>query len=275
MTRLPKFWGIHAAPSPPMKVILGLVPLVLLLAGYLFFSHTRLAENPSDKIAPSPSQMADAVKTIAFTLDRRTGTYLMWADTVSSLRRIFTGLGLAAVTGLILGLNMGVLPGVRSLMFPVVTVLSIVPPLAILPILFILFGVGEVGKVTLIFLGSMFLITRDVHYSVDQIPKEQFTKSLTLGASQFQIVYRIVLPQVMPRLLTAVRLCLGPAWLFLIASEAIASTDGLGYRIFLVRRYLAMDVIIPYVLWITFLGFLMDGGIRLFVSRKYPWYGKE
>jgi NitT/TauT family transport system permease protein len=275
MTKLPKLWGIHAAPSRPVKVVLGLAPLVLLLACYLFFSHTRLAENPSDKIAPSPSQMADAVKTIAFTLDRRTGTYLMWADTISSLRRIFTGLGLAAVTGLILGLNMGVLPGVRSLMFPVITVLSIVPPLAILPILFILFGVGEVGKVTLIFLGSMFLITRDVHYSVDQIPKEQFTKSLTLGASQFQIVYRIVLPQVMPRLLTAVRLCLGPAWLFLIASEAIASTDGLGYRIFLVRRYLAMDVIIPYVVWITFLGFLMDGAIRLFVSRKYPWYGKE
>jgi NitT/TauT family transport system permease protein len=58
----------------------------------------------------------------------------------------------------------------------------------------------------------------------------------------------VILPQVMPRLLDAVRISLGAAWLFLIAAEAIASTDGLGYRIFLVRRYLAMDVIIPYVL---------------------------
>jgi NitT/TauT family transport system permease protein len=62
------------------------------------------------------------------------------------------------------------------------------------------------------------------------------------------VVYRVILPQVMPRLLDAVRISLGAAWLFLIAAEAIASTDGLGYRIFLVRRYLAMDVIIPYVL---------------------------
>ena len=54
------------------------------------------------------------------------------------------------------------------------------------------------------------------------------------------------------------RLSLGPAWLFLIAAEAIASTDGLGYRIFLVRRYLSMDVILPYVAWITLLAWLTD-----------------
>ena len=60
-----------------------------------------------------------------------------------------------------------------------------------------------------------------------------------------------MLPQLLPRLLISLRLVLGSAWLFLIAAEAIASTDGLGYRIFLVRRYMAMDVILPYVAWIT------------------------
>ena len=80
------------------------------------------------------------------------------------------------------------------------------------------------------------------------------------------------MPQVMPRLLDDIRLALGAAWLFLIAAEAIASTEGLGYRIFLVRRYLAMDVILPYVLWIILLGFAMDGLLRLLVSRRYGWY---
>ena len=75
-----------------------------------------------------------------------------------------------------------------------------------------------------------------------------------------------------PRLLAAVRLALGAAWLFLIASEAIASTDGLGYRIFLVRRYLAMDVIIPYVLWITILGFSFDWLLLKWSAWRYPWY---
>ena len=84
---------------------------------------------------------------------------------------------------------------------------------------------------------------------------------------------RIVAPQVLPRLVDAVRLSLGAAWLFLIAAEAIASTEGLGYRIFLVRRYLAMDVILPYVAWITLLAFLLDVGFRRLNAFFFPWYG--
>jgi NitT/TauT family transport system permease protein len=80
-----------------------------------------------------------------------------------------------------------------------------------------------------------------------------------LGASSWQIMIRVALPQAMPRLLQAVRLALGPAWVFLISAEAIASDTGLGYRIFLVRRYLSMDVIIPYVAWIALLAIVMDG----------------
>ena len=76
----------------------------------------------------------------------------------------------------------------------------------------------------------------------------------------------------LPRLLIALRLVLGSAWLFLIAAEAIASTDGLGYRIFLVRRYLAMDVILPYVVWITLLAWLMDLGLRRLTQLAFPWF---
>ena len=70
----------------------------------------------------------------------------------------------------------------------------------------------------------------------------------------------------------ALRLELGPAWLFLIAAEAIAADSGLGYRIFLVRRYLSMDVIIPYVIWITLLAFLMDLALRWLQRRAFPWF---
>jgi len=74
-----------------------------------------------------------------------------------------------------------------------------------------------------------------------------------------------------PRLIDALRLTLGSAWLFLIAAEAIASTEGLGYRIFLVRRYLAMDVILPYVAWITVLAFSMDWLLRLLRTKAFAW----
>ena len=77
---------------------------------------------------------------------------------------------------------------------------------------------------------------------------------------------RVILPQVTPKLIDAVRLSLGAGWLFLIAAEAVAATDGLGYRIFLVRRYMSMDVILPYVAWITFLAFFIDLGLRYLSS---------
>ena len=103
------------------------------------------------------------------------------------------------------------------------------------------------------------------------MPGELIIKAETLGASTWQIILRVVLPQFFPRLADSLRLSLGPAWLFLISAEAIAAQDGLGYRIFLMRRYLAMDVILPYVAWITLLAFLMDWLLRLFNRRCFPW----
>jgi NitT/TauT family transport system permease protein len=111
--------------------------------------------------------------------------------------------------------------------------------------------------------------------SVSTLPREQLVKAQTLGASTWQIVTRVVLPQVLPRLVSALRLSLGPAWLFLISSEAIAATEGLGYRIFLVRRYLAMDVILPYVAWITLLAFLFDYLLQRLSRRAFDWMPGE
>jgi NitT/TauT family transport system permease protein len=142
----------------------------------------------------------------------------------------------------------------------------------LLPILFISLGINEVGKIALIFIGTFPAMTRDIYLATRDLPGEQLTKTMTLGGSQLGYVYRIALPQVMPRAIDTLRLTLGAAWLFLIAAEAIASTEGLGYRIFLVRRYLAMDIIIPYVAWITLLGFLFDYLLRLLRKKMFPWY---
>jgi NitT/TauT family transport system permease protein len=167
---------------------------------------------------------------------------------------------------------MGLRPVLKDLFGDFLTFLSMVPPLAVLPILFIALGVDELAKVSLIFLGVFPVVARDMLLTVEKIPREQITKAVTLGASKWSVIYRIVMPQVMPRLIDNIRLALGAAWLFLIAAEAIAATEGLGYRIFLMRRYLAMDVILPYVFWIVALGFSMDWLLRALVARRYGWY---
>lgn len=274
-SKLPKFLGLHAKPPRGLSVLLALLPFILLIMVYLTASGIRQKANPQDKLLPPVSKIVKAFEKTAIKPDKRTGKVLLWQDTRSSLRRLAIGMAVSACLGFLLGLNMGLLPGIRGLSLAFVTFIANIPPLAILPILFISFGVGEVGKVMLIILGTFPLITRDIYFAVKKIPRENIVKALTLGASPFGVVYRVVLPQVVPRLIDTVRLSLGAAWLFLIASEAIASQDGLGYRIFLVRRYLSMDVIIVYVGWITLVAYLADWGLRKVVAWGYPWYAPK
>jgi NitT/TauT family transport system permease protein len=263
---------INRHPDRGGRLLLILLPFVLLLTLYFMGSAMRLAENPNDKLLPSAAQMADAVDRLAFTEDKRSGGYLFWQDTASSLQRLGLGIAIAAVTGLCLGVLAGILPLFRAPLSPLLTVLSMVPPLAILPILFIVFGLGELSKVMLIVIGITPVLARDLEQRAREIPQEILIKAQTLGASTWTLILRVVLPQLLPRLLIALRLVLGSAWLFLIAAEAIASTDGLGYRIFLVRRYMAMDVILPYVVWITLLAWLMDLGLRRVTQLCFPWF---
>ena len=269
----PRLWGIHAHPGAGvLRWFLIALPFVLCIGLYLVFSDLRHELNPNDKILPTAGEMVEAVHRMAFSEDRRSGQYLMWIDTLASLQRLLLGAGSAAALGLLLGLNMGLFPALRVGLAPFITFVAMIPPLAILPILFITLGVDELAKTALIFLGTFPVITRDIYLATLKLPREQITKALTLGATQLDIVYRLALPQILPRLIDAVRLALGAAWLFLIAAEAIAATEGLGYRIFLVRRYLAMDIILPYVLWITLLGFVMDWLLRVLLRRRFPWY---
>lgn len=269
----PVFWGVNAKPGKKLAIALALIPFVVLVGIYTFFSHQRLKESPSDKLLPSVSKMIESTKRMVLEEDKRTGECLMLLDTTSSLKRLLFGVGGAVFFGLVFGMVMGVFPGIRAVFYPSVSFLSIVPPLAILPILFIAFGVDELGKIVLIFAGTFFMIALNVCLSIENsIPRQQIVKAFTLGATNFRLIFRIVLPQIMPCLIDSTRIALGPAWLFLIAAEAISATSGLGYRIFLVRRYLAMDVIIPYVIWITILGFVMSWLLKKMIEWKYPWY---
>jgi len=265
---------INQQPSRFLGVTLGLLPFVLLVVLYAVASDARLAENADDKLLPSFASFGEAIHRMALEPNKRTGEILLWADTWASLGRLATGVGLSALIGLVFGIALGAVPLARAGLAPLVASLSLIPPMALLPILFILFGLGELSKVVLIVFGTAPFIVRDLQQRVQELPRELLVKAQTLAGNSWQIILRVILPQVLPRLVDAVRLSLGAAWLFLIAAEAIASTEGLGYRIFLVRRYLAMDVILPYVAWITLLAYLTDYVLRLVSRLAFPWYGE-
>lgn len=262
---------MNIAPGRANRLMLAFVPFILIAAIYVIGSAERRAANPDDKLLPPVSEMAEAFGRAAFEPDRRSGEIVLWNDTGASLRRLGIGIAIATAIGLVLGVTIGLLPLANATLAPFVGVVCMIPPMAVLPILFIVFGLGEMSKVVLIVFGIAPFMVRDLTFAVGRIPTELLVKAQSLGASTWQIAIRVVLPQIMPRLIEAVRLSLGPAFLFLIAAEAIAAESGLGYRIFLVRRYLAMDTILPYVAWITLLAFIIDYALAALSRRVFPW----
>lgn len=262
---------INQKPSRGAKLLLGALPFLVLIVAYLIGSEIRLSANPDDKLLPSLAQMGRAVWQVAFVPEARSGDYVLWSDTAASLARLLGAVAISTALALVIGIPAGFIPRARASLAPFIAAISLIPPITILPILFIIFGLGETSKVMLIVLGTAPVMMRNIAQGVAEIPQELIVKAATLGASTWQMIVRVVLPQVMPRLITAVRLGLAPAWIFLISAEAIASTGGLGYRIFLVRRYLSMDVILPYVAWITLIAFVLDRLLLLYSQRRYRW----
>ena len=216
-----------------------------------------------------------AIDRMAFEPSKRSGDYLLWADTGASLQRLALGVGISAAIALMFGILLGIIPYINAGFSPFVSAISMIPPMAILPILFIVFGLGEVSKVVLVVIGITPFIIRDLQQRVRELPSEQIIKAQTLGGSTWQLIIRVVSTAGITQTNRCSTLSLGAAWLFLIAAEAIAATEGLGYRIFLVRRYLAMDVILPYVIWITLLAFLTDLILRYISRLAFPWFQKQ
>src|SRR4030088_2173930 len=153
---------LNIRPGRQMRIYLAALPFVLLAIAYLIGSSARLAENPNDKLLPALSSMAQAVNQMAFQVDARTGSNLMLADTLASLERLASALAISTAVALVFGIVIGLLPGANAMLGPFVSVTSMVPPLALLPILFIVMGLGENSKIALIVIGTMPCIIRDL-----------------------------------------------------------------------------------------------------------------
>src|SRR3954468_4179128 len=144
---------MNIAPGRGSRLVLTLVPFFIIALVYVVGSAERRAANPEDKLLPPVSEMVTTVHRLAFEPDRRSGEIVLWTDTAASLRRLALGLGIATAIGLVFGLSIGLLPVVGASFTALIAVLSMIPPMAVLPVLFIVFGLGELSKVVLIVFG--------------------------------------------------------------------------------------------------------------------------
>lgn len=172
---------VNWEPARSTGLLLSLLPFALVLVAYAAGSAARLAENPADKLLPAFGTLAETLHQYVFEEDKRSGTVLFWSDTFASLARLGIALAVSAVLGLMLGVAIGSLPVLNRLLGPFVAVLSMVPPLAVLPILFIVLGLDEAAKITLIIIGITPALVRDVALRTSELPREQLVKAQTLG----------------------------------------------------------------------------------------------
>ena len=138
---------INQHPGRGLRLALGILPFLVLLALYVIASQIRLAENENDKLLPSLSTIAGTFHGYAFEEDRRSGKYLFWSDTRASLVRIGAALAISSALAMILATAIGVVPRVRALLSPLLNTVAMIPPLAVLAILFIVLGLEETSKI--------------------------------------------------------------------------------------------------------------------------------
>ena len=278
------FLLVHAKPGRTGTLLLSWMLFAAGIAAYFYVSNARHRDNPEDRVMPTIAQMARGMFDAALrpaedeeqqpgniSLGRRFLGSMLWKDTVATSRRFLFSMVLL-VPAVILGLHMGLFPYVGVFFSRFILFFDKIVALSLLPILFIAFGIDELAKVMLIVIGVTPTIVLDTVNLVRAVPAEQTVKAFTLGAGDFDVAYRVVLKQIMPRVLNGIRLNLKAVMLFLFAGEMIASTDGLAYRIALLRRHMGMDVIIPYVLWVALLLFLVDLGMRMVNRWLHPWF---
>jgi NitT/TauT family transport system permease protein len=279
------FLRIHASPGRSTAWILSWILFAAGVTTYFYAAQQRHRENPDDRVMPTAGQMIRAFQDAALkpaeedqTIEEGTATLLtrvrssmLWKDTIASGRRFLISVALL-FPAVVLGLHMALFPYIGAFFLRFIQFFDKIVALSLLPILFIAFGIDELSKIMLIVVGVTPTIILDTFNLSNGVPREQIVKGFTLGAGDFALTYRIIFKQIWPRVLNSIRLNLKAVMLFLFAGEMIASTDGLAYRIALLRRHMGMDTIIPYVLWVALLLFLVDLAMHMFNRKMHPWF---
>jgi NitT/TauT family transport system permease protein len=256
------------------RIARSLVVPALLLAAWEGVSRAGWI---SPIVLPSPT--AVLARWIAYArplapYDPAEGSRLAWAlsgelprDALTTLARIAVGFGIGAGLAFPLGLLMGAKPRVYELFNPVVQVLRPIPPIAFIPLAILWFGLGNPPAFFLIALGGFFPVLMNTIAGVRAVDAIYLRAARNLGAGEWTVFRRVMVPAAMPYILTGVRVGIGVAFICVIVAEMIAVNSGLGYRILEAREYFWSDKVIAGMITIGLAGL----GIDFFMARLNAW----
>jgi taurine transport system permease protein len=198
----------------------------------------------------------------------------LWEHVGISVFRVLTGVVLGALVGVPLGFAMGLSSVARGLFDPVVEFMRPIPPLALIPLIILWFGIDETAKVFLLFLAALFIMTIAARAGASGVSIAKVHAAYSLGASQGQVLRHVILPNALPELFTGLRTAMGVCWGTVVAAELVAADRGLGSMIMIAKNFLQTDTVVIGIVIIGLIGYAIELLMRWAERRLVPWRGK-
>lgn len=195
----------------------------------------------------------------------------LWLDILMSTGRVAVGVALGIVAAVPAGFALGWYKHVRTFIDPLINFFRALPPIALIPLVIVYFGIGELAKVVILFYASFFAGVIVMYEGIGQISPIYVRVARTLGASDGEIFRKVVIPLTVPHMLTALRVALGVAWATLVASELIAARRGLGAVIENASAFFQLDTIYVGIICIGLIALAMDLAVRAVARRLVGW----
>jgi NitT/TauT family transport system permease protein len=230
----------------------------------LFWAWASHRESNNPVFLPTPEGVWAAARELF-------GDEKLWLDVNLSFLRVTGGFLAAAMLAIPLGLWMGSFKVVEALLQPITDFIRYIPVPALIPILMVLFGIDELSKVTLIWVGTFFQLVLMVSDEVRRVPYELLQVSYTLGARRHEVIRQVIWPAARPGIFDALRLCNGWAWTYVVVAELVAANEGLGFRILKFSRFLQTPQIWVYVILLGMIGLGLDFAFRTLNGRLFRW----
>lgn len=198
----------------------------------------------------------------------------LWEHTRTSLFRVFVGMVTGSLFGVPIGMAMGLSSRIRGFFDTPVELLRPIPPLALIPLFILWFGIGNPSAFALLIFASIWIMIISARAGVRDVSLSKVRAAYSLGASKTQILFRLIVPNALPELFTGFRVALGVSWGTLVAAELVGTDTGLGSMIFQARNFFRPDVVLVGIIVIAIIGVALDLIVRGMESVLIPWRGK-
>ena len=191
-----------------------------------------------------------------------------------SLMRVLAGLFFGILLGVPLGLYMGLSRFAKGFFDPLIELYRPIPPLAWAPLILTIFGIQDDGKIFLLFMVAFAIMVVSARTGATGTQLSKVHAAHSLGASKYQIIRKVILPNSLPEILTGIRIAIGVCWGTLVAAEMLAGTTGIGFVENVARKQSDYEIIWMTILLLGLLGLLFDLIMRFIIHRTIPWRGK-